>query len=109
MPDDIPLNLVRNLKLSSVSGESPGKLSIRRLYYDPDIGKWRCDWSLYPLYRETVHFPGDDPLQSLTRTLKFADDLIAGFRDSGDDLHWQFPGDNAGLDLGTPDTENPPS
>ena len=95
----IPLNFVRELSFEINGERRSGKLSIRELSFSPTKQKWECHWSLDYLYPNTVSFTGDDPLQALTRTLDFVASFIRGSELDGHKVHWQYEGDNAGLDF----------
>ena len=95
--NEIPLNLTRELKFEIGGKALEGKLSIRSLNFNTDKNKWECRWSLDHLYPDSVSFAGDDPLEALVRTLKFASEFIRGSNEDGHRVFWRYEGDNAGL------------
>lgn len=94
---EILLNLERELSFRKDGEETNISLRINKLYFDDQKKQWRCDWSLDHLYPEAVHFPGDDPLAALSRTLDFASSFIRASTTDGAEVRWQHDGDLGGL------------
>ena len=79
------------------SVESVGPLTVGPVKWDAKRKRWACYWSIHRIHDHEHRIHGEDPIQAITRTLRFMEDFIRGSISDGIVMWWQFEGDECGF------------
>ena len=96
-PTETNFRLERELHFSVRGEHTMGGLFVGDLKWVPSKGKWACHWSIAYIHPELGQIYGEDPLDTVVKTLDFLSSLIRGSEADGLEVWWRKSGDHGGI------------